>query len=526
MNDIQLQDYRKGSSVRAQSIGAGDQGFANQPEYGKRYDPDSDQRDMYRLGRKQELKRRFRYFSIAGYVVVLGNTWEFAIVTSTFGLANGGTAGAIWMSIIVCIGMMLGVLSLAEIASMAPTSGGRYHWVSEIAPKRVQKQMSYVVGWMALIGWQVAVPANAYIFAQQIVALISVCQPDYVSEGWQTALITIASAVAAITLSVFVMQKLTLAEGLAVVVHCFGFVTFLAILWVMGPKTSAKEVWTHFRDDNGWGSTGAATLVGIIGPVASFIGGDSAVHLAEELQDASYVLPRAMVTGCAINYILGLAGLVSFLFNLGAIDDALYIYGGQPWVAVVYRNTGSKAATIVMILVIAVCMNCVMTSSRQLWAFARDKGVPFHGFLSQVTLDGLPRNAVAFTLVFSSLLSLIIMGSSVAFNVFLSFGNAGIMTSYAVIIGCIIYRRFDGNVFPPTKFSLGKAGLVVNSLAFSYLIVALAFTFFPSVPNPKPAEMNWASLMYAFVLMFALVWYLVRAKTDYDGPVEYVRKDA
>ncbi|KAK4892472.1 hypothetical protein LTR49_028592 [Elasticomyces elasticus] len=440
--------------------------------------------------------------------------------------------------------MMLGVLSLAEVASMAPTSGGQYHWVSEIAPKRVQKQMSYFVGWMALVGWQVAVPANAYIFAQQIVALISVCQPSYASEGWQVALITIASAVAAITLSVFVMQRLTLAEGLAVVAHCFGFVAFLAILWVMGPKTSAKEIWTHFEDDNGWGRTGVATLVGIIGHVASFIGGDSAVHLAEELQDASYVLPRAMVTGCPINYILGLVGLISFLSNLGPIDDSLYVYGGQPWVAVIYRITGSKAATIIMILVIAVCffclqMNCVMTSSRQLWAFARDKGVPFHGFLSQVTLAGLPRNAVVFTLVFSSLLSLIIVGSSVAFNVFLSFGNAGIMTSYVVIIGCIIYRRFDGNMFPPpakywtttnplgckTKFSLGKAGLFVNTLAFSYLLVALTFTFFPSVPNPRPAEMNWASLMYGFVLLFALVWYRVRAKTDYDGPVEYVRKD-
>lgn len=98
--------------------------------------------------------------------------------------------------------------------------------------------MSYVVGWMALVGWQVAVPANAYIFAQQIVALISVCQPSYASEGWQVALITITSAVAAITLSVYVMQRLTLAEGLAVVTHCFGFVAFLAILWVMGPKTS------------------------------------------------------------------------------------------------------------------------------------------------------------------------------------------------------------------------------------------------------------------------------------------------
>ncbi|KAK4913686.1 hypothetical protein LTR49_018020 [Elasticomyces elasticus] len=143
-----------------------------------------------------------------------------------------------------------------------------------------------------------------------------------------------------------------------------------------------------------------------------------------------------MVTECAINHILGLVDIISFLSNLGPIDDSLYVYGGQPWVAVIYRITGSKEATIVMILVIAVC------------AFARDKGFPFHGFLSQVTLDGLPRNAVVFTLVFSSLLSLIIVGSSVAFNVFLSFGNAGIMTSYVFIIGCIIYHRLDGNVFP------------------------------------------------------------------------------
>lgn len=80
----------------------------------------------------------------------------------------------------------------------------------------------------------------------------------------------------------------------------------------------------------------------------------SAVHLAEELQDAKYVLPRAMITGCVMNYAMGLVGLISFLFNVGTIDDSLYRYGGQPWVAVVYRITGSRAATIVLILVIAV----------------------------------------------------------------------------------------------------------------------------------------------------------------------------
>ncbi|TKA56319.1 hypothetical protein B0A55_13195, partial [Friedmanniomyces simplex] len=408
--------------------------------------------------------------------------------------------------------------------------GGQYHWVSEIAPRRVQKPLSYAVGWMALLGWQVGMPAVAYIFAQQILALITVCDPTYVIQGYQGALMTIASATSSIALSVFVMQKLTLAEGLAVVVHCFGFVAFLAILWVMGPKAGGYETFFNFQDQNEWGSKGLATLVGIIGPVATFIGGDSAVHLAEELQDASYVLPRAMVTGCAINYIVGLIGLISFLFNIGPIDDSLYIYGGQPWVAVIYRLTGSKAATIVMIVVVAVnffCLqiNMVMTSSRQLWAFARDKGLPFHSFLAQVTTDGLPRNSVIVTLGFTIILSLIIIGSSTAFNVILSFGNAGIMTSYIMIISCIIYRRFDGNEFPSTKFSLGRWGLSINIAALTYLVVTLSFCFFPAAPNPTPVAMNWASLMFGAVLLTAFSWYFIRARQEYDGPVEYVRKD-
>lgn len=104
-------------------------------------------------------------------------------------------------------------------------------WVSEIAPRSVQQPLSYIVGWLALIGWQVFLPGNAYIFSQQILALISLCRgPSYVSQGWQASLITIGSACAAIALSVFVVQKLTIAEGLAVATNCFGFVAFIIIV--------------------------------------------------------------------------------------------------------------------------------------------------------------------------------------------------------------------------------------------------------------------------------------------------------
>lgn len=57
------------------------------------------------------------------------------------------------MCIVVWIGFLCIYTSMAEQGSMAPTAGGQYHWVSEFAPRKYQKQLSYVVGWLCVIGW-------------------------------------------------------------------------------------------------------------------------------------------------------------------------------------------------------------------------------------------------------------------------------------------------------------------------------------------------------------------------------------
>lgn len=110
-----------------------------------------------------------------------------------------------------------------------------------------------------------------------------------------------ASVLSAIFFNTSAIGKMPILEGLAVVLHVFGFFAFVIIFWVMGPRADANETFTTFADDNGWGSLGLATLVGIVGPSTTYLGGDSAVHLSEELKDASYVLPRAMFSAAIIN---------------------------------------------------------------------------------------------------------------------------------------------------------------------------------------------------------------------------------
>jgi amino acid transporter len=158
----------------------------------------------------------------------------------------------------------------------------------------------------------------------------------------------------------------------------------------MGPRGSAKQVFTDFEDNNGWGSVGLATLVGLLSPITTLIGADSVCHLSEELRDASYTLPWCMITTASINYVLGFIMTITFMFTVGDVESALKTATGQPYVQVILNATQSRGATIVLtatmaLLLLFCAINQVTTSSRQLFAFARDNGLPYSEFLSYVS---------------------------------------------------------------------------------------------------------------------------------------------
>ena len=143
--------------------------------------------------------------------------------------------------------------------------------MSEFAHPKYQKQLSYAVGWLAAIGWQVLMAGVSFVGAQQTQALIVICDPSYVIQGWQGALLSMAFMTSAILFNTFAIGKLTILEGLAILLHFFGFVALVVILWVMGPR-AGSETFVTFTDEYGWGSKGLATMVSIIGPMTTYLG--------------------------------------------------------------------------------------------------------------------------------------------------------------------------------------------------------------------------------------------------------------
>lgn len=85
----------------------------------------ADQRDMQRMGKKQEFKRNFNWFSSVAFTSCTMGTWEFVFVNNFQSLVDGGRAGTFWGYCWVILGQFFVVLSLAEMSSMAPTAGGQ-----------------------------------------------------------------------------------------------------------------------------------------------------------------------------------------------------------------------------------------------------------------------------------------------------------------------------------------------------------------------------------------------------------------
>jgi amino acid transporter len=243
---------------------------------------------------------------------------------------------------------------------------------------------------MCAIGWQAAMATTAFAVTQQLQGLIALNVSTYVIKGWHSTLFCIAITIFSILWNTVFVKKLPLIEYVGVVLHVVGFFAFVIVLWVMAPQADAKKVWTDFQDNGGWGSVGLSTLIGILAPVVTLIGSDSSCHLSEELKDASWVLPRAMVATAIANYSVGFIMTVTIMSTLGNdVDAILSTTFGQPWIQVLFNATKSRVGTSIMtallcVLLLFCSVNSITTASRQLFAFARDQGLPFSGWLAHV----------------------------------------------------------------------------------------------------------------------------------------------
>lgn len=231
--------------------------------------------------------------------------------------------------------------------------------------------------------------------------------------------------------------------------------------------------------------------------------------MAEEVQDASRYVPISLLWSYIGNGILAIIFLMTYLFSIKNVEEALEDKTGFPFIYVfktAMPNSGVNALTIVvLILVIAANISFNASTARQTFAFARDRGLPFSGWIGHVhPKREIPQNAILLTCIITTLLALINIGSTTAFNAIISLQVVALMATYTVSITCVLCRRFmHPELVPKGRWSLGRWGIPVNIVGLAYVFFTFFWAFWPNEVPVTVESFNWSVLV--FVLFLSLV---------------------
>jgi choline transport protein len=547
----------------------------------------TDSETLARLGKKQVLKRRFGFWSLFAFAICELITWETVLALFAQGFTNGGPAGLVYGFLIAWLSTLSVYTVISELASMSPIASGQYFWVYILAPPRYKKVLSYLVGWLTSLAWVATVAVESLFAGTIIQGLLVLRYPDYDLKLWQGTLLTWAVMLFNVFINTVLPALLPRFEIMIMVLHVGGFVAILATLLSTATIGTASSVFLTSFNNGGWSTQGLSYCVGFLGNVATFVGADASVHMAEETENAALNIPRAIVAGMLVNGLIGFSMMITALYCVGDVESVLGTETGFPFIQIFYNSVNSvpgavAMGAIVLVLTWACALGITTTASRMTWSFARDKGTPFSRFLSRVdTRTKVPINSVIVVSSLAALLTLIYIGSSTAFNDVVSLTITGFYGSYLLPCAFLLYHRIRGHVLPygtetnnrgilptpsrgadqdstpaadaaapePDEKTTGELhpvagltelvqgrfvwgpwsvpglwGTVNNAYACVYMVFVIFWSVWPPATPVSASTMNYSIVVTGGVMLLSGLWYVVRGRRDYQGPL--VEEDA
>ncbi|KAG6012157.1 hypothetical protein E4U54_007695 [Claviceps lovelessii] len=484
--------------------------------------------NMRRMGRTQELVRHFRAWSMVSFVAIATSAWELSMFGITPGLVDGGRTVLVWAFLWNFFGFIPVYLSMAEMASMAPIAGAQYHWVSEFAPESYQKILSYLTGWTSTLAWQAGNAQGIFLVGTLIQAIITINNIHYEAAYWHGTLLVMAISLIALAANVYGARLLPHWQNIVFVVHIAAYFAVLAPVWVNAPQVESTQVWSDFENSGGWSSMSLAILIGQMPGITAQVGIDTAAHMSEEVRDAAKTIPRVMMITFAINASLTWVTLITMAYHIPDIAKALADPTTYPAVSVLRSAMSLPWLNVVLVVITLLLMfgnlSYLAAVSRDLFAFARDRGLPLSRWISRVDKTrGIPTNACIVSAGLSILLSLTYIGSPVAFYAITSLCIVALLQCYCLSIGCMLYRRlYHPETLPYARFSLGRYGVLINAWAVVSSLWGFFWCFWPQVYPVTAGGFNWSSPIFVSVLFIAMTYYAITGRHNYHGPVVLV----
>lgn len=472
---------------------------------------------LHRMGYAQELARRMRGFSnfaisFSIICILAGGITSFQLGFSAgggFAIGVGWLVGGVFALIVSC--------SMAQIASAYPTAGGLYHWASILGGRF----WGWATAWVNLLGLVFVVASvnvGAYLlFRDLILAGIFGMDVSGWGYGQQVAGIAVIAVIHGLFnhLGIRVTTLLTDFSGYLILV--VAVLLTVSMVWA----APGLEFGRLFAFANNTGPAGGdvfprtesmllAFCLGLLLPLYTITGFDASAHTAEETVDAPHAVPRGMINAVLWSLIFGYAMTCSFVLAMpdpgkAAGDGANAFFNLMAALPIpeALRNllyVGIVAANFL-------CGLAAMTStSRMIYAFARDDGLPASAWLKQVS----PRYRTPVPAIWiTAVLSILVTLYSPAFAALAAGCAVFFYISYAMPIAAGILAEGKGwTTFGPFRLGVWSKPLAVITVLGVILIA------FVGLQPPNDILVSYA---IGLVVLLGLGWF-VSERRRFAGP--------
>ncbi|QSZ32892.1 hypothetical protein DSL72_002473 [Monilinia vaccinii-corymbosi] len=476
------------------------------------------------MGYKAELPRSLSMLSILGLsFAIMAVPFGFS-TTLAYSLTDGQSVTVLYGWTFVSLMSLAIAASLAEICSVYPTAGGIYYWSAMLSTRKYAPVVSWITGWLTLVGnWTVTLSIN-FGGAQMILSSITIFREDFVATAWQTVLCFWAVMAIAFLVNVFGAKHLDLINKMCIYWTAGAVVIVIVTLLVMAGdrRRDAEFVFTHYdASASGWPS-GWAWFVGLLQAAYTLTGYGMVAAMCEEVQNPEREVPKAMVLSVFAAGVTGLVYLIPLLFVMPDISTVLGQLNGQPLGYIFKTATGSAAAGFgLLMLILGVLffagVGALTAASRCTYAFARDGAIPGSRLWKKVDAKyDIPLWGLVLSTFVDCGLGCIYLGSSSALNAFTGVATICLSTSYGlpILVGLIRGRQ----AVKHAPFSLGRFGFVINGITVIYITLSIVIFCMPTAVPVSPTSMNYASVVFVFFASVSLLWYVIRGRHEFSGP--------
>ena len=214
----------------------------------------------------------------------------------------------------------------------------------------------------------------------------------------------------------------------------------------------------------------------------------------------------------------GLTYLITLMFSVQDYAALATTSTGLP-LAELFRQVtqsagGAFGLTFILFIALGPCVvSSQLSTSRVLWAFARDGAMPWSSTWARVSSKwDVPFNAQLLVTAVVAALGCLYLGSTTAFNAMLGAAVTINNIAYLIPIGTNLLTKRN-NMCKGAFHMGGWKGWFVNSITVGWLIFAIVFFSFPYSMPTSVQSMNYTCVVVGSLPILIGAWWLAAGET-------------